>query len=188
MEPRTGSQAPLPLDGIRVVDLSRLVSGNLLTHALADLGAAVLEIENPHKGDDLRNWQREGVSTYWLAYSRNKKSVALDLRDAADMARLQELLGDAYILVEDCRPGTLERKNITAGAICDIADLMTHPYFTERGLLVEQPTPYGRSMPVHAVRYRINGERPPVRRPASTLGQDTARWFLSDKSDDSRKP
>ena len=395
MESRTASQAPLPLDGVRVVDLSRLVSGNLLTHALADLGATVLKIESPRKGDDLRNWQREGVSTYWLAYSRNKESVALDLRDAEDMARLHVLLGDAHILVENFRPGTLERmglgrealqrlnprlvvvrisgwgqtglfsgkggfgslieamsgfaamngypdrppvlpplamadtiaglygatvavsllhrqrddpapqvqevdlslfeplfsvlgpqaaeyrltgkvtersgsrspthaprnvyrtkddrwialsagmdgtlarlfegighpdalqdprfathearlrnvdaldaliqqhlatltldealaffesRDITAGAICDIADLMAHPYFTERGLLVEQPTPDGRSVPVHAVPYRINGERPPIRRPAPAVGQDTTRWFPSDNSDDSRKP
>jgi len=61
-----------PLRNIRVVDLSRLVSGNLLTHVLADLGATVIKLEPPVKGDELRAWKREGVSTYWLAYSRNK--------------------------------------------------------------------------------------------------------------------
>ncbi|MEY4449138.1 MAG: hypothetical protein RLZZ433_2153, partial [Pseudomonadota bacterium] len=59
------SPSALPLDGVTVVDLSRLVSGNMLTHVLADLGATVIKIEPPRKGDELRGWQREGVSTYW---------------------------------------------------------------------------------------------------------------------------
>ena len=70
-----------PLADVRVVDLSRLVSGNMLTHVLADLGAQVIKVEPPQKGDELRAWQRNGVSTYWLSYSRNKDSVVLDLRD-----------------------------------------------------------------------------------------------------------
>ena len=77
-EPPTSDR--LPLQNVTVVDLSRLVSGNMLTHVLADLGAAVVKIEAPGKGDELRAWQRKGVSTYWLAYSRNKDSVELDLR------------------------------------------------------------------------------------------------------------
>ena len=76
----TSPQDRLPLQDVTVVDLSRLVSGNMLTHVLADLGAAVVKIEAPGKGDELRAWKRKGVSTYWLAYSRNKDSVELDLR------------------------------------------------------------------------------------------------------------
>jgi formyl-CoA transferase len=78
-----------PLAGIQVIDLSRLVSGNILTHALADLGARVIKIESPGKGDELRGWRRKGVSTYWLAYARNKDSVALDLRDQEGQAHLR---------------------------------------------------------------------------------------------------
>lgn len=62
----------LPLSDVRVVDLSRLVSGNMMTHVLADLGATVIEVESPKKGDELRSWQRAGMSTYWLAYCRNR--------------------------------------------------------------------------------------------------------------------
>ena len=62
-------------------------------------------------------------------------------------------------------------RDITAGPVCDVADLMQHPYVVDRGLLVQQPTPDGRSVPVHAPPYRIDGRRPPIRRPAPTLGQ-----------------
>ncbi len=382
----SASTTPLPLDDVVVVDLSRLVSGNMLTHVLADLGATVIKVEAPRKGDELRAWQRQGVSTYWLAYSRNKDSVELDLRSAAGKSALHDLLRRADILVENFRPGTLERmglgrdvlqelnprlvavrisgwgqtgpfagkggfgslieamsgfasmngfadrppvlppfamadnvaglygaalalavlhqqrsmaeprvrevdlslfeplfsvlgpqaaeytltgevvprsgsrspthaprnvyrtqdgrwvalsagmegtlarlfegigqadaltdprfathearlrhidaldemiqahvgrltldealrffaeRDITAGPVCDVADLMQHPYLGERELLVPQPTPDGRSVPVHAAPYKIDGVRPPIRRPAPALGQDNARWLAT---------
>lgn len=382
--PEPASTSPLPLADVVVIDLSRLVSGNMLTHVLADLGATVIKVEAPRKGDELRAWQRQGISTYWLTYSRNKDSVELDLRSADGKAALQDLLRRADILVENFRPGTLERmglgldalqelnprlvavrisgwgqtgsfagkggfgslieamsgfasmngfadrppvlppfamadnvaglygaalalavlhqqrgmaeprvreidlslfeplfsvlgpqaaeytltgevvprsgsrspthaprnvyrtqdgrwvalsagmegtlarlfegigqpealtdprfathearlrhidalddliqahvdrltldealrffaeRDITAGPVCDVADLMQHPYLVERELLVQQPTPDGRSLPVHAAPYKIDGVRPPIRRPAPALGQDNARWL-----------
>ena len=72
--------AACPLDGIRVVDLSRLVAGNAVSSQLADFGAEVIKIEDPVKGDPLRAWQSRGVSVHWKLYARNKKSVALSLR------------------------------------------------------------------------------------------------------------
>lgn len=377
-----------PLADVTVVDLSRLVSGNMLTHVLADMGATVVKVEAPRKGDELRAWQRQGVSTYWLAYSRNKDSVELDLRTKDGMAELRKLLARCDLLVENFRPGTLERmglgrealqainphlvvvrisgwgqtglfadkggfgslieamsgfgamngfadrppvlppfaladtvaglygaslalgalhrqratkepqlheidlslfeplfsmlgphaaeysltgevpprsgsrspthaprnvyrtkdqrwvalsagmegtlmrlfdgigrpeamkdprfathearlanvdalddmiqsylgrltldealaffaeRDITAGAVCDVADLLQHPYLIDRALMVDQPTPDGRSVPVHAPPYKINGQRPPIRRPAPSLGQDNARWLGDDK-------
>jgi crotonobetainyl-CoA:carnitine CoA-transferase CaiB-like acyl-CoA transferase len=376
--------ARCPLRDVRVLDLSRLVSGNLLTHVLADLGATVIKVEAPRKGDELRAWQREGVSTYWLAYSRNKDSVELDLRAPEGMRHLKDLLADTDVLVENFRPGTLERmglsrdvlqairpglivvrisgwgqtgifahkggfgslieamsgfaamnghadrppvlppfaladsvagvygasvtlaclhqrdrtelpelqeidlslfeplfsflgpqaaeyqltgriaprsgsrspthaprnvyrtrddkwvalsagmegtlarlfegigypegltdprfcthearlahidalddliqgyitrldlvqaldfferRDITAGPVCDIADLLAHPYMKDRDLLVEQITPDGRKVSVHAPPYKINGQRPPIRRQAPSLGQDDRRWL-----------
>lgn len=374
----------LPLSDLRVVDLSRLVSGNLLTHVLADLGATVIKVEPPRKGDELRAWQREGVSTYWMAYSRNKDSVELNLREPDGMEHLHHLLSTADLLVENFRPGTLERmgldkdalkainpklvvmrisgwgqtgcfaskggfgslieamsgfaamngfadrppvlppfamadsvagiygaalalaalhqqrnsadpevqeidlslfeplfsilgpqaaeyqltgktaarsgsrspthaprnvyctkdqkwvalsagmegtlarlfegigypeglrdprfsshegrlknidaldaliqghiaklnleealqffadRDITAGPVCDIADLLNHPYIVERELLIQQTTPDGRDVSVHAAPYRINGQRPPIRRSAPSLGQDNRKWL-----------
>ena len=63
-----------PLDGVRVLDLSRLVAGNMLSLQLADFGAEVVKIE-PYRGDPLRHWTDEGVSPYWKVYGRNKKSI-----------------------------------------------------------------------------------------------------------------
>jgi formyl-CoA transferase len=90
-----------------VVDLSRLVAGNILTLQLADFGAEVIKIEPP-EGDTLRSWKVKGVETAWKVYSRNKKSVALDLRSDAGRTIVRELAASAQILVESFRPGVLE--------------------------------------------------------------------------------
>src|SRR5438094_3801765 len=104
--------AGCPLDGIRVVDLSRLVSGNMISLQLADFGAEVIKIEDPKRGDPLRAWQSEGVSVHWKVYSRNKKSVALSLREARGRELLLRLLATAQVLIENFRPGTLEAMNL----------------------------------------------------------------------------
>ena len=96
-----------PLNGVRVVDLSRLVAGNILTLQLADFGAEVIKVEPP-EGDTLRGWKVKGVDTAWKVYSRNKKSVALDLRSDAGRTIVRELAKTAAILVESFRPGVLE--------------------------------------------------------------------------------
>jgi crotonobetainyl-CoA:carnitine CoA-transferase CaiB-like acyl-CoA transferase len=96
-----------PLNGIRVVDLSRLVAGNILTLQLADFGAEVIKVEPP-EGDTLRSWRVKGVETAWKVYGRNKKSVALDLRSDAGRAIVRELARSAAILVESFRPGVME--------------------------------------------------------------------------------
>ncbi len=98
-----------PLDGVRVVDLSRLVAGNMTTHVLADYGADVIKIERPGKGDDLRSWRVEGVEVFWKVYARNKRSVALDIHDPDGREMLLRLVDTAQVLVENFVPGTLER-------------------------------------------------------------------------------
>ena len=106
-----------PLNGVRVIDLSRLVAGNVLTLQLADFGAEVIKIEPP-EGDTLRGWKGKGVDTAWKVYSRNKKSVALDLRSDAGRTIVRELARSAQILVESFRPGVLEdmRKSRRVGS------------------------------------------------------------------------
>jgi crotonobetainyl-CoA:carnitine CoA-transferase CaiB-like acyl-CoA transferase len=95
------------LDGVRVLDLSRLVAGNTLTQLLGDFGAEVIKVEPP-AGDTLRGWQTQGVATDWKLYARNKKSLCLDLRQPEAVELLRRLLPTAAILVESFRPGTLE--------------------------------------------------------------------------------
>jgi crotonobetainyl-CoA:carnitine CoA-transferase CaiB-like acyl-CoA transferase len=102
-------EAVCPLQGIKVVDISRLVAGNMLTLQLADFGAEVIKIEDLNKGDPLRAWRVNDVSAYWKVYSRNKKSVALDLRKPKGLEILHRLVADADILVENFRPGVLEK-------------------------------------------------------------------------------
>jgi crotonobetainyl-CoA:carnitine CoA-transferase CaiB-like acyl-CoA transferase len=100
--------AKCPLDGLVVLDLTRLVAGNMLSLQLADFGAEVLKIEEPGKGDPLRDWRVKGISAYWKVYARNKKSVALNLREAEGTALLLRLVERADVLIENFRPGTLE--------------------------------------------------------------------------------
>jgi len=97
-----------PLAGIRVVDLSRLVAGNMLSHLLADFGADVIKIERPGTGDDLRNWREKGVEIFWKAYSRNKRSVCWNLRRDDDKAKLLQLVKTAHVFIENFVPGKLE--------------------------------------------------------------------------------
>ncbi|WP_207484494.1 CaiB/BaiF CoA transferase family protein [Arenibaculum pallidiluteum] len=98
-----------PLKDVRVLDLSRLVAGNMVTHVLADQGADVIKIEHPRKGDDLRSWRVEGHEVYWKVYGRNKRSMALDIRGDEGRDILLRLVETADVLVENFVPGTLER-------------------------------------------------------------------------------
>src|ERR671923_1076552 len=100
--------AGCPLDGMRVIDMSRLVSGNMVSLQLADFGAEVVKIEDPKRGDPLRAWQTGGISVHWKVYSRNKKSVALSLREARGRELLLDLVDTSQVLIENFRPGTLE--------------------------------------------------------------------------------
>ena len=104
--------AACPLDGIVVLDLSRLVAGNMLSLQLADFGAEVIKVEDPAKGDPLRDWRVAGHSLFWKAYARNKKSLTLDLRKPRGKELLLRLVERAHVLIENYRPGTLERMQL----------------------------------------------------------------------------
>jgi crotonobetainyl-CoA:carnitine CoA-transferase CaiB-like acyl-CoA transferase len=110
--PAPAGDAPTgPLAGLLVADFSRILAGPYATMLMADLGAEVVKVEGP-AGDDTRSWQppvRDGISTYYLGVNRNKRSVALDLKDPEDQRRAQELARRADILVENFRPGGLAR-------------------------------------------------------------------------------
>ena len=105
-------EAACPLDGIRVLDLSRLVAGNMLSLQLADYGAEVIKVEDPQRGDPLRDWRVRGASIHWKVYARNKKSVALALRQAQGLELLGKLIDTADVLIENFRPGTLEEMGL----------------------------------------------------------------------------
>ena len=108
---RFSPDAKGPLSGIRVLDLSRLVSGNMLSLQLGDFGADVIKIE-PLEGDPLRAWLDGGEELFWKTYSRNKLSAALDLRNARAKDALLRLVETADVFIENYRPGTLEKMGL----------------------------------------------------------------------------
>ena len=111
MSESPNAHQPLPLQGLKVIDFTRVLAGPLCTMLLADMGAEVIKIEDPRHGDDTRGWGPfvDGWSTYYLGVNRNKKSVAVDLKSDAGIALLDSLIRSADVLVENFRPGTLER-------------------------------------------------------------------------------
>ena len=107
-----GQAAPLPLAGVRVVDLTRVMTGPYCTMMLGDLGADVIKIERPGKGDDTRAWGPPfigGEAAYYLSANRNKRSVALDLKHEGGRQALWRLLAGADVVVENFTPGTTAR-------------------------------------------------------------------------------
>jgi len=116
----------LPLNGVRVLDLSRVLAGPLATMILGDLGADVIKIERPGSGDESRGWgppfDSRGESAYYLCCNRNKMSVAADLDEAHDQALLRRLIGGANVVVDNFRSGTLAKRQL------DHAELLAkHP-------------------------------------------------------------
>lgn len=100
-----------PLAGIRVVELGSLIAGPYAAGLLAQFGAEVVKVEPPQDGDPLRKWRKlhDGTSLWWYSQSRNKKSVTLDLRSPAGQDIVRKLVAEADIVVENFRPGTLEK-------------------------------------------------------------------------------
>lgn len=104
-----------PLEGITVLDLTRVLSGPYCTMMLGDMGARVIKVEQPGKGDDTRAWGppfQNGESTYFLSINRNKESVTLNLKHPDGRRVLDQLIDRADVLVENFRPGTLERMGL----------------------------------------------------------------------------
>jgi len=116
---RQDRRKPGPLDGLLIADFSRVLAGPYCTMLLGDLGATVVKVESP-TGDDTRTWLppvRDGVSTYYLAINRNKRSVILDFKDMEDLKLAQELADRADIFIENFKPGGLKRFGLDYEAV-----------------------------------------------------------------------
>ena len=102
--------APGALDGLKVVEMGQLIAGPFAGKTLGEFGADVIKIEAPGSGDPLRNWRliQDGTSVWWQVQSRNKRSIALDLRSAEGQDIARKLIAQADVLIENFRPGTLE--------------------------------------------------------------------------------
>src|SRR3970040_1674993 len=111
--PASPTDTPPPLlEGIRVIDLTRVLAGPFCTMLLGDLGADVIKVEVPGRGDDTRQWgppfTPQGESAYFLSANRNKRSLTLNLKSEQGLKILRELIASGDVLIENFRAGTLE--------------------------------------------------------------------------------
>ena len=137
---RRGDDGPGPLNGVRVIELGMLLAGPFTGRLLGDMGAEIIKIEPPGQPDPLREWghaRYEGRSLWWPVQSRNKKCCTLNLRTERGQALLLELAKQSDVLVENFRPGTLEKWNLAPERLWE----------ANRGLVIARVSGYGQTGP-----------------------------------------
>jgi formyl-CoA transferase len=173
----------LPLDDLRVIELGQLLAGPFCGQLLGDFGADVIKVEDPGKGDPMRQWGREkphGKSLWWPVIARNKKSATCDLRTAEGQALLRRLIDTADVVVENFRPGTLERWGMSPEQL----------WQTNPGLIITRVTGYGQDGPyspragfgaigeaMGGIRYVMGSPGEPPVRAGISLGDALAATF-----------
>jgi crotonobetainyl-CoA:carnitine CoA-transferase CaiB-like acyl-CoA transferase len=170
-----------PLGGIRILDLSRVIAGPLCTMLLADMGADVLKIENPERGDDSRHmipFDASGESHFYLAFNRNKKSVALDIRKPEGKKVIHELAARSDVFIENFRVGVMKRLGLDYDSI-----KVRHPHliyvsisaYGQKGSMSQRPG-YDSILQAEFGMMSITGEAdgPPLRHPVSIVDTFTA--------------
>ncbi|MEO1819580.1 CaiB/BaiF CoA-transferase family protein [Pseudomonas sp.] len=171
-----------PLAGLKVIELGTLIAGPFAARICAEFGADVIKVESPKGGDPLRKWRKlyEGTSLWWFVQARNKQSLTLNLKDADGIAILKKLISEADILIENFRPGTLEKLGLdwdTLHALNPALVMVRLSGFGQTGPLKDQPGfgAVGESM--GGLRY-ITGfdDRPPVRTGISIGDSIAALW------------
>ncbi|WP_439537083.1 CaiB/BaiF CoA transferase family protein [Methyloversatilis sp.] len=171
-----------PLSGLKVVELGTLIAGPFASRILAEFGAEVVKIESPDGGDPLRKWRLlyEGTSLWWFVQARNKKSVTLNLKHPDGLEVLRRLLADADVLVENFRPGVLDKLGLPEAVLRELNPslvIVRLSGFGQTGPMAEQPGfgAIGESM--GGLRY-ITGfpDRPPVKVGISIGDSIAALW------------
>ena len=174
--------ATKPLSGLKVVELGTLIAGPFASRICADFGAQVIKVESPDGGDPLRKWRKlyEGTSLWWFVQARNKKSLTLNLKHPDGLNVLKALLADADILIENFRPGVLEKLGLgwdVLHALNPKLVMVRLSGFGQTGPMKDQPGfgAVGESM--GGLRY-ITGfeDRPPVRTGISIGDSIAALW------------
>jgi formyl-CoA transferase len=171
-----------PLSGVKVIELGTLIAGPFASRVCGEFGAEVIKIESPDGGDPLRKWRKmyEGTSLWWFVQARNKKSLTLNLKHPDGLAILKKLLSEADILIENFRPGVLEKLGLsweTLHALNPKLVMVRLSGFGQTGPMKDQPGfgAVGESM--GGLRY-ITGfeDRPPVRTGISIGDSIAALW------------
>lgn len=137
----TGSKASGPLAGVRVIEMGQLIAGPFAGQVLGDFGAEVIKIEDPEKGDPMRVWGRsmvKGHGPWWPVLARNKKSVTINLRSEEGQALAKRLIEKADVVVENFRPGTLEKWGLGYDELSKI----------NPGLILSRASGYGQTGPM----------------------------------------
>ncbi|WP_337018970.1 CoA transferase [Oceanobacillus massiliensis] len=129
----------LPLEGIRVLELGTLLAGPFAGRLFGDFGAEVIKIEAPDKGDPLRQWgqEKDGIGLWWPIQSRNKKSITLNLREEEGQETFKDLVKEADIIIENFRPGTMEKWNLSYETLSEI----------NPGIIMTRTSGYGQTGP-----------------------------------------
>lgn len=171
-----------PLAGLKVVELGTLIAGPFAARICAEFGADVIKIESPDGGDPLRKWRKlyEGTSLWWFVQARNKRSLTLNLKHPDGLKILKEVLADADILIENFRPGTLEKLGLgwdVLHALNPKLIMVRLSGFGQTGPLKSQPGFGAVGESVGGLRY-ITGfeDRPPVRTGISIGDSIAALW------------
>jgi len=176
------SEAKLPLAGVRVLEFGTLIAGPFCARILAEFGAEVIKVESPDGGDPLRKWRKlyQGTSLWWYLQSRNKRSLTLNLKHPEALAIARELAGQADIVVENFRPGVMEKLGLGWETLAELNPglvMVRLSGFGQSGPLRDQPGfgAIGESM--GGLRY-ITGypDRPPVKTGISIGDSIAALW------------
>lgn len=171
-----------PLSGIKVIELGTLIAGPFCTRILAEFGAEVVKIETPGEGDPLRSWRKiyEGTSLWWYLQARNKQSLTLNLKQPEAVEILKKLVADADVVVENFRPGVLEKLGVGWDVLSQINPglvMVRLSGFGQTGPMAQQPGfgAIGESM--GGLRY-VTGfaDRPPVKTGVSIGDSIAALW------------
>ena len=172
----------LPLEGVRVVEIAQNLAGPIVGEILAHLGADVIKVERP-EGDDARRWGppfHKGTSPGYLAVNANKRSITVDLKDRTAVARLTELIGEADVLVQNLRPGSLEGLGLGAEALTQRYPRLVYCSvwaFGRTGPLKLKPG-YEPMVQAFSGLMMMNGDEggPPTRIGTSILDYGTGMW------------
>ena len=180
-----GAEPTGPLAGVRVVELGQLLAGPFCGQLLGDLGAEVIKVEDPGRGDPMREWGRvksNGEALWWPIIARNKKSVTLDVRSPSGQAVFRRLAACADIVIENLRPGTLERWGLGYDALSQ----------SNPGLILVRVTGFGQSGPyadyagygsigeaMGGIRYVTGDPTTPPSRVGISLGDSLAAMFAT---------
>ncbi len=172
----------MPLSGLKVIELGSLIAGPFASRLLAEFGAEVIKVEAPDGGDPLRRWRKlyQGTSLWWYVQGRNKRSLTLNLKAPAAIDLLKRLLAQADVLVENFRPGVLERLGLAPSVLQELNPrlvILRLSGFGQTGPAAQQPGfgAVGESM--GGLRYVTGfGDRPPVRTGIS-IGDSIAALF-----------